>query len=148
MDKITPEENQKLCERAWAITAQKVMESLEKQGVTLDFAAQRLREGLDATEVKARYVPGDGWKYSKPLVAHDIRLRALALTSTLMGIEQVHRQPEAPSTPGTLQYIDRRQYAVIVQGASNSQLREITGFYGGGKEAQSLHAENEEKSGV
>ena len=59
---------------------------MTEAGLGLDKLFTRLRQSLDAKEVEVRFTEDHGFVYSKPLVAHDIRLRAEILQSKLLGI--------------------------------------------------------------
>ncbi len=60
-----------------------VIKILTDKGPAFDKVLLRLRQGLNAKEIKAHYDKDEGWQYSKPLIAHNIRLRTTQVALNL-----------------------------------------------------------------
>lgn len=79
-----------------ACAAKEAMRETEKlcarAGVTKSLVLKRIREGLDAHEVKATYDKDRGrFQYSKPLIAHGIRLKAAEMASVMLNMRPPDR---------------------------------------------------------
>lgn len=70
------------------IAREKTKKALKRYKVTEGVVAKRLREALDAKEVKVFNPKGnldaDGLIYSEPLIAHHIRTKAIEIAATLL----------------------------------------------------------------
>ncbi len=66
------------------VTERELTRIFDAAGVTTEKLAKRVREGLDAKETKVFLCQKDGeLVYSKPMKAHDIRLKAIRLAAEL-----------------------------------------------------------------
>jgi hypothetical protein len=75
-----------LAKRAANTAVTRMQEECNSVGLTLTVLAGKLKEALDATEIKTAY---DSvlckWQYSDPLVDHGPRLRAVEISCKLLG---------------------------------------------------------------
>ena len=62
----------------------KTLASLKRQGVTSGLVAKRLKEALNAEEIRVFNDKDVGIVYSEPLVAHQARLKAIEIASVLL----------------------------------------------------------------
>lgn len=81
---------------AWSEAVKKTEEALTRNKVNHDLVAKRLYQALNAKETKCKFDGGqfgiNEWVYSKPLVAHDIRLKAAQLAAKLLQMEPPERK--------------------------------------------------------
>lgn len=80
---MTDETDIELLAQAERNVMAEVKKLLEDKGPSLDKVLLRLRQELSAKEIKAQYDKDDGWQYSKALIAHNIRLRAVQVALNL-----------------------------------------------------------------
>lgn len=73
------------------VARQKTMKALKRYRVTHGRVAKRLGESLDATEVKVFNDKEKGIVYSKPLVAHGTRIKAIEIASTLLEMKPAEK---------------------------------------------------------
>lgn len=69
-----------------------VLKKAKKAGVTTDKVMLRLNEALDATETKVFNDTEDGIVYSEPLIAHQIRLKAVDLAIVLLDLKPAEKR--------------------------------------------------------
>lgn len=122
----TPEEIQ---EKADAFRLE-LFEELEKQKLGLEKWVQRVNEALDAVENKTDYDKElCEWAYSKDLVAHNIRLKALDMLAKVYGLYAAEKRhlsgPGGGAIPVKYEDIDPERKAKIDKILDN--------YYGKGK---------------
>ena len=90
---------------AWSSALKKTQDALEKRRVTHDLVARRIAQGLNAKEIKPHFdgspTGSGGWSYSRPLIAHHIRLGWAKLAAQLLEMEpaQKHEFPDETGKP-------------------------------------------------
>lgn len=72
------------CKKANIGSREDTLRSLKRYRVTPGRVAKRLSEALDAKEVKVFNDKDAGIVYSEPLVAHQIRIKAIEISSVLL----------------------------------------------------------------
>lgn len=77
-------EHQQIGREAAKIAQAEVLRMANKKGITLERTMMRLKQAMDAKEVKVfKQSAGDGLIYSKALVAHGTRLAAVKIALEL-----------------------------------------------------------------
>jgi hypothetical protein len=106
----------------------KTLKAAKKAGVTIDKFMQRLNEALDAEEVKVFNDKDSGIVYSDPLIAHQIRVKALELTAVILDLKPVEKREVTGNNggpigiameagPGLLAALERIRAATKPEGA-------------------------------
>lgn len=90
------------------------MKSLKRYRVTTGRVAKRLSEALDAHEVKVFHDKTSGEiVYSKPLVAHHIRMKAVELAVSILEMKPPDRLDLRDTTPPERKLTDEELIARI-----------------------------------
>ncbi len=114
------------------ITNTELNHIFDAAGVTIERLAKRIRQGLDAKETKAFIHQKTGnVVYSKPMKAHDIRLKAIRLAGELRGdFAPKEINVKVAVLAGRLDAAKRReaerQAQPVVVEADNNQEEELT----------------------
>ena len=81
----TKEDREQSGESAAEKVRVKILAALKKERVTYSRVAKKVSKKLDATETKTHYDKEAGkWKYSRPLQAHAVQLRAAEFAAELL----------------------------------------------------------------
>jgi hypothetical protein len=124
MEKHTHEPNQEQCREAARLAVEKIVGKMDDEGLTGAYLAKKLREELEAfetvpfkgEETEIKYTSGGRKRvlgrvvknvviYSDPLVAHEIRIKALDMAFKLRGDYAPEEKRFSGTAGGPIQFL-------------------------------------------
>jgi hypothetical protein len=106
------EPNPELGKQAADYARQQTLKSLKRYKVSTGRVSKRLSEALDATEVKVFHDKGGEIIYSKPLIAHGPRLKAIEIASALLEMKPAEKHDV--NVQGTLKVSAEDKFAELL----------------------------------